>query len=65
MKAVLTRVDGVDYQYVQVQGYLTRGKVKRLIGQGWETVNYTPVIVGGFSLKQGIYTLRRQAAPHA
>lgn len=62
MKTVTTRVDGVDYEYAQAQGHLTRGKVARLIGQGWEVVNYTPVIVGGITLRQGIYTLRRAKA---
>jgi hypothetical protein len=60
MRTVNTRVDGVEYEYTQVQGYLTRGKVKRMIQrEGWEVVNYTPVIAGGFNLKQGIYTLRK------
>jgi hypothetical protein len=59
VKAIVTRVDGVDYHYIQRQGYINRGSVKRLVENGWEVVNYTPVIVGGFTLRQGIYTLRR------
>lgn len=59
MNTVLTRVDGVDYEYAQAYGYLTKGRVKRLIDHGWEPVNFTPAVVGGFTLMQGVHTLRR------
>lgn len=65
MKTVLTRVDGVDYEYAQAYGYLTKGRVKRLIDRGWEPVNYTPAVIAGMSLAQGMHTLRRRVVVDA
>jgi hypothetical protein len=59
------KVDGTEYHYGQAYGYLHKGKVKKLIEQGWESVNFTPAQVGGWSLKQGLYTLRRKVSANA
>jgi hypothetical protein len=52
-------LDMVNYEYTNVQGYVNRGKVKRMIARGWEVVSVTPVILGGFTLKQSLYFMRR------
>jgi hypothetical protein len=52
-------LDMVNYEYTNVQGYVDRGKVKRMIARGWEVVSVTPVILGDFTLKQSLYFMRR------
>ena len=52
-------LDMNNYEYTTVRGYVNRGKVKRMLTDGWEVVSVTPVIVGGMSLTQAHYFLRR------
>jgi hypothetical protein len=56
----MTDLDTEEYEYNTVQGYVNRGKVKRMLKNGWEVISVTPVIMGGFSLKQAHYFMRRR-----
>lgn len=50
------------YQRQSVRGYADKGKVAKLLGDGWEIEHITPVQVKGTTFgKQGIYLLKRKA----
>lgn len=54
---------GADgYQRTTVRGYIDKGKVAKMLGDGWEIESIAPVQVGGNTLKQGIYLLKRKAS---
>ena len=55
----MSTLDMEHYDYTNVQGYVHKGKVKRMLGKGWEVVNVTPVVLGGFTLQQAHYFMRR------
>jgi hypothetical protein len=50
------------YDYANVRGYMNRGKVKRMVKDGWEIVNVTPIILGGMTLRQAYYFMRKAKA---
>jgi hypothetical protein len=47
------------YEYTTIQGYVNRGKVARFLRNGWVIESVTPVQLGGFTLKQSVYLLKR------
>lgn len=49
----------IVYEYATVTGYVNRGKVKRMLRNGWEIVTATPVTAGSVTLTQAHYFLRR------
>ena len=55
----MTTVDMSNYEYATVRGYANRGKVKRMLADGWEVVSVTPVIASGITLTQAHYFMRR------
>jgi hypothetical protein len=52
-------LDMQTYEYTTVQGYVNRGKVARLLGKGWTIEGVTPIQLGGFTLKQSLFLLKR------
>jgi len=56
------RVGADGYQRTTVRGYIDKGKVAKMLGDGWEIESIAPVQVGGNTLKQGIYLLKRKAS---
>jgi hypothetical protein len=54
---------GADgYQRRTAQGYAGKGPVAKLLADGWEIEQATPVTVRGTSLKQMVFLLKRKAA---
>lgn len=54
---------GADgYERKTVRGYADKGPVAKLLAEGWEIENVQQVQLGGTTLKQGTYLLRRKAA---
>lgn len=58
-KAPKTGADG--YQRKSVRGYADKGPVANMLAEGWEIESFTPFTVGGSTLKQGIFLLRKAA----
>ena len=55
----MTTLDTHDYEYATVRGYVNRGKVKRMLNDGWTIVSVTPVIASGITLTQAMYFMRK------
>jgi hypothetical protein len=55
------KVGADGYQRQVVQGYPDKGKVAKLLGEGWEIENVQQVQLGGTTLKQATYHLKRKA----
>lgn len=57
-------VIGADgYERKVVQGYAHKGPVAKLLAEGWEIESTQQVQLGGNTLKQATYHLRRKAQP--
>lgn len=58
-KAPKVAADGYERQ--TVRGYVNKGKVAKMLADGWEIESSQQVQVGGSSLKQATFLLRRAA----
>lgn len=58
-KAPKVGADG--YQRQSVRGYADKGKVAKLLAEGWEIENVQQVEFGGNTLKQATFLLKRKA----
>lgn len=58
-KAPKVGADG--YERTSIRGYVDKGKVAKLLAEGWEIESATPVQIGGTSIKQSMFMLRRRA----
>lgn len=57
-KAPVVSADG--YQRKALQGYADKGPVAKALAEGWEIESVSPVSLGGTSLKQSLFMLRRK-----
>ena len=62
-KAPKVSADG--YERKAVNGYANKGKVARMLAEGWEIESFTPAQIAGTSLKQGLFLLKRRVPQDA
>lgn len=49
------------YERQSVRGYIDKGKVAKLLGEGWEIEHTQQVEVRGTTFKQAVFLLKRKA----
>lgn len=55
---------GTDgYERKTVRGYANKGPVAKMLADGWEIENVQQVQLGGTTLKQGTFLLKRKVNP--
>lgn len=57
------KVSADGYERKTVQGYADKGRVAKLLAEGWEIENVQQVQLGGTTMDQAKYLLRRKVGP--